>query len=56
MQGTQTASLDTQKPLVDVSLIVVSFSNSIWQLHWQTKQGAQRSIFCIIVLPVVPLV
>ena len=32
--GHQTTSLDTQKPLVYVSLIVVSCSNSIWQLHW----------------------
>ena len=50
MQGTQTASLDTSKSPVYVSLIVVFVSTSIGQLHWHTYQGTQRSEFSIIVL------
>ena len=56
MQGTETASLDTQKPLVYVSLIVVFAAIPFDNFTGMPNKEPREVNFCIIVLPVVPLV
>ena len=56
MQGTETASLDTQRPLVYVSLIVVFAAIPFDNFTGIPNKEPREVNFCIIVLPVVPLV